>query len=138
MINRSEHLDNTYIHKQEVELRFYLSKSELEKMADKLEQHMIFTKKKYVDGIIEFRRGEWYKWGSSLVSFGVTGIEPHHAPGLWLFSAVPVIALEHATSCSVLMALLGQWLAITIGSGVMVRQLNKAGESEMKALVSAN
>ena len=73
-----------------------------------------------------------------LVSFAVTGIEPHHAPGLWLFSAIPVIALEHATSCSVLMALLGQCLAITLGSGVMVRQISKAGESEMKALVSAS
>ena len=71
-----------------------------------------------------------------LVIFGITELAHYDAPGLWLFSAVPVAALEYASVSNILLGILGQWLVIAAGCGVISKQLQQAGESETKALLS--
>ncbi|MGQ4646907.1 hypothetical protein [Lyngbya aestuarii] len=71
-----------------------------------------------------------------LASFAFFRLDPAEIPGLWLFSAVPVAAIKHATTTHVFLSLLAQWLAIALLSFQMKRQLQKAGQSTTKALSS--
>ena len=61
---------------------------------------------------------------------------PVHAPGLWLFSLLPVAATVYAKTSTILLALLAQWLGIVLLGFQLTRQLQKAGQSETKALLS--
>ncbi len=70
-----------------------------------------------------------------LVSFGVTKTLPEAMPSIWILSAVPTVALEHATITTIAWSLMGQWLAISVASGVIVRQIRQAGASETKILL---
>lgn len=74
-----------------------------------------------------------------VVPFGIAAIftiDPFQSPLLWLFSAIPVIAIEEAASSTVLWSLLGQWSAITVLVLQMQRHLGKAGESTTKQLMT--
>ena len=74
-----------------------------------------------------------------LVPFGslaVFGTFPAHAPGLWLFSLLPVAATAYAKTSTILLALLGQWLVVALIGFQLTRQLQKAGQSQTKALLS--
>ena len=74
-----------------------------------------------------------------LVPFGSLAVFetfPAHAPGLWLFSLLPVAATVYAKTSTILLALLAQWLGIALLGFQLTRQLQKAGQSETKALLS--
>lgn len=65
---------------------------------------------------------------------GFAQIEPHAAPGLWLFSFLPVVAIEYANISAVMFAVLGQFMAISLVGLQMTRKLKQAGASETKML----
>ena len=71
-----------------------------------------------------------------IVCFAFFELAPADAPGMWFFSVLPVVATKHATATTVCMSVLGQWLAMTIVGFSMTKQLQRAGESETKALLS--
>jgi hypothetical protein len=71
------------------------------------------------------------------VTFAILGMSPYDAPGLWLSTTLPLIAVEKAGLIAVCLSLLGQWTVMTVGSVMMAKQLYKAGESETKRLLSA-
>ncbi len=73
-----------------------------------------------------------------IVSFGVFRIAPDDAPWMWLFSMLPVVATEYAAATTVFLSLLGHCLAIALVGIQMTRQLQKAGESGTKALLSGH
>ncbi|MEC4983467.1 MAG: ABC transporter permease [Oscillatoria sp. PMC 1068.18] len=72
-----------------------------------------------------------------LICFAVFRIDPNLNPGVWLFSFVPVVATQYAQTTTVLLAILGEWTAILLVNFQMTKQLQKAGESETKALLSS-
>ncbi|MBZ8182791.1 ABC transporter permease [Oscillatoria salina] len=72
-----------------------------------------------------------------LICFAVFRVDPTIAPGVWLFSFVPVVATEYAKTATILLAILGEWTAIVLLNFQMTKQLQKAGESETKALWSS-
>ena len=55
---------------------------------------------------------------------------------VWLFTFLPTAALQHASISTVMIAILGQWLAIALVGFQMTRQLRQAGASETKMLFS--
>ncbi len=65
---------------------------------------------------------------------GFAELAPSNAPQLWLFSFVPTVATEYATSCAVMLAILGQCMAISLIGFQMTRKLRQAGRSETKML----
>lgn len=71
-----------------------------------------------------------------IVYFAFLSIDPSRTPWMWLFSFLPGIAAESATLSTIFLALLGQWLAIALVSFQMTKQLQKAGQSATKALLS--
>ncbi|VEP16226.1 conserved membrane hypothetical protein [Hyella patelloides LEGE 07179] len=58
------------------------------------------------------------------------GLYVGEAPLTWMFTFVPYAAIEYATPCTIALGILGQWLAITLVSLQMTRQLRQAGRSE--------
>ncbi|HEY9603317.1 MAG TPA: ABC transporter permease, partial [Allocoleopsis sp.] len=54
----------------------------------------------------------------------------------WMFSAMPWAAVENATGMSVFLAIIGQSLITGLLTLQLTRQLQKAGESSTKALLS--
>jgi hypothetical protein len=87
------------------------------------------------------KRAVWAAAGvGSLIAvpFGIAAnftLDPFQEPLLWLFSAIPVVAIEAAASSTILWSLLGQWSAITLLSVQIQRHLRKAGESTTKQLM---
>ena len=73
-----------------------------------------------------------------LVTAAWLRMSPAQAPGLWLLSALPVVATEYATGTTIFLSLLGQWLAIALVNFQMARQLRQAGKSQTKALLSGS
>lgn len=66
----------------------------------------------------------------------VLSISPYQIPGLWLFTPFAWFALEKASNATIFLALLGQWSAVTLCTIRMTRQIQRAGESSTKALMS--
>lgn len=66
----------------------------------------------------------------------VLSIAPQQIPGLWLFTPFAWFALEKASTTTIFLALLGQWSAVTLCTIRMTRQIQRAGESSTKALMS--
>jgi len=71
-----------------------------------------------------------------LAILGIFRIDPNDAPYLYFFTIIPMVGAEYATKVTVILSLLGQWLAIVGLNLQMTKQLKKAGESETKALLS--
>lgn len=67
---------------------------------------------------------------------GITRLDPHSSPAIWLFTFIPTVATKYTTMSTVIVAILGQWLAIALVSLQMTRQLRQAGASETKILLS--
>ncbi|MEQ8753876.1 MAG: ABC transporter permease [Coleofasciculus sp. G1-WW12-02] len=70
------------------------------------------------------------------IIFGFLSMSPSVEPTLWLFSAFPWASIQYAAGTSVLVALVGQSLALVLLNLQLTRQLRKAGESSTKALLS--
>ncbi|MBE9126277.1 MULTISPECIES: ABC transporter permease [unclassified Coleofasciculus] len=70
------------------------------------------------------------------IAFGFLSISPSREPAVWLFSAFPWASVEYAAGTSVLVALIGQSLAVALLNLQLTRQLRQAGESSTKALLS--
>jgi hypothetical protein len=68
--------------------------------------------------------------------FAVLSVNPEKNPIAFLFSALPQVSIHYATGMSVLFAVIGQSLAFGLLSLQLTRQLQKAGESSTKALLS--
>ena len=69
---------------------------------------------------------------------GFADIVPKDIPQLWLFSLVPTVATEYATFSGVMLAILGQFVAISLAGFQMTRLLKQAGKSETKILFEGN
>ena len=70
------------------------------------------------------------------LSFGFAEIMPRYSPGVWLFTFLPATATEYATLSTIIISVLGQWLAIALFSWQMTNRLRQAGASETKMLLS--
>ena len=70
------------------------------------------------------------------VCFGLAEIYPQTIPQAWLFSFIPTVATEYATTSAILVTMLGQWLAVALIGLQMTRKLKQAGASETKILLS--
>ena len=70
------------------------------------------------------------------VCFGLAKIYPQTIPQAWLFSFIPTVATEYATTSAILVTMLGQWLAVALIGLQMTRKLKQAGASETKMLLS--
>lgn len=70
------------------------------------------------------------------VCFGLAEIYPQTIPQAWLFSFIPTVATEYATTSAILLTILGQWLAVALIGLQMTRKLKQAGASETKMLFS--
>ena len=55
---------------------------------------------------------------------------------VWLFTFLPTAVLKHASLSTVMVAILGQWLAIALASFQIIKTLRQAGASETKILMS--
>jgi hypothetical protein len=71
-----------------------------------------------------------------LVTMGILEITPASVPIAWLFTFIPYFGIENAATSTILLSILGQWLAIAITGLQMTRHLRQAGASETKALLS--
>jgi hypothetical protein len=63
-------------------------------------------------------------------------LEPYKHPLWWMFTALPWAGMREATATSVFIAFLSQLSIFTLLSFNLKHQLNKAGQSETKALLS--
>lgn len=70
------------------------------------------------------------------LSFGFAEIMPRYSPGVWLFTFLPATATEYATLSTIIISVLGQWLAIALVSLQMTNRLRQIGASETKMLLS--
>lgn len=68
--------------------------------------------------------------------FGFLSITPLSNHSVWLFSAFPGASLAYTTGFSVFLAVIGQSLTFALLSLQFTRQLQKVGESDLKALLS--
>ena len=69
---------------------------------------------------------------------GFAEMSPQATPFVWLFSFLPAAVAEHATISNLILAVLGQWLAISLIGFQMTRRLKQAGASETKILINRN
>lgn len=69
------------------------------------------------------------------IFLGINGLYPEQAPLAWLFTFVPFIGLEQATFSTIALGVLGQWLAITLVSLQITRQLRQAGRSQTSRIL---
>ncbi|WP_019505501.1 hypothetical protein [Pleurocapsa sp. PCC 7319] len=70
------------------------------------------------------------------VCLGFAEISPHTWVQPWLFSFLPSVATEYAPLSAIMLAIFGQWLAISIIGWQMTRKLRQAGASETKMLLA--
>ncbi len=70
------------------------------------------------------------------VCLGVAELTIRTIPQVWLLSFVPITATEYVSFSAIAVAILGQWLAITVISLQMTRKLKQAGASETKILMN--
>ncbi|MEM9276929.1 MAG: hypothetical protein AAGA80_28935, partial [Cyanobacteria bacterium P01_F01_bin.143] len=68
------------------------------------------------------------------ILFAIAELTPQQAPLVWLFSFIPTVAIGEASVSALILGVLGQWLAITSVSFLMIKKLRKAGRSETKKL----
>ena len=60
----------------------------------------------------------------------------YKVPLAWLFTSFPSIAVENSTLSTICLAILGQWLAITLVSLQITKKLRQAGRSESYKIVN--
>jgi hypothetical protein len=65
---------------------------------------------------------------------GLLEILPDSVPQMWFFTFVPTVATEYGTLSNVMLAILGQWLVISLAGFQLTRKLKQAGASETKLL----
>jgi len=68
---------------------------------------------------------------------GVLSIDTTINDTAWLFSTFPWVGIEHATTTTMFMALLGEWGVLVLLNLQLTRQLRRAGESASKALFTS-
>ena len=68
--------------------------------------------------------------------FAIAELTPQNMPLVWFFSFIPSVAIEKANMSSLLLGVLGQWLAITCVSFPLIRKLRQAGRSKTFAICS--
>ena len=68
---------------------------------------------------------------------GFADIPPQHYPEIWLFTFIPLAATKYTTLPTILMSVLGQWLAISLVGLQMTRKLRQAGASETKMFLDS-
>jgi hypothetical protein len=68
------------------------------------------------------------------IILGVLSIDAYENAAVWLFSTFPWVGIEHATTTTMFMALLGEWGVLVLLNLQLTRQLRRAGESASKAL----
>ncbi len=66
----------------------------------------------------------------------VMGIEPQSHPNIWLFSTFPWAGMEHATTTTIFLPILSQFIILGLLNLKLMRQLRRAGESGTKALLT--
>jgi hypothetical protein len=71
-----------------------------------------------------------------LVTLGFLELTPDSVPIAWLFTFIPYLGIENAATSTILLSILGQWIAIALTGLQMTRHLQQAGASETKALLS--
>jgi hypothetical protein len=64
------------------------------------------------------------------------GMHPEHAAMPWMLSGFAFAAIESASKMTILLGFLGQLLVFTGLTARLTRQLRRAGESELKALMA--
>lgn len=69
------------------------------------------------------------------IIFGLLSLSPEKVAAVWLFSAFPWAAVKEATSTTVIMTVMSQWLMLALLNIQTTRQLRLAGESATKALM---
>ena len=72
------------------------------------------------------------------VCLAFAGASLGDVPLVWMFTFLPTAALEYASLSTVMIAILGQWLAIALLGFQITRQLRQAGASETKVLFSSS
>lgn len=65
----------------------------------------------------------------------INGLYPGQIPLAWFFTFVPFIGVEQATFSTIAFGILGQWLAITLVSLQITRQLRHAGRSQTSRIL---
>lgn len=68
--------------------------------------------------------------------FSLLSVTPDKVPAVWLFSALSWMAVKDASTTTVFMALVAQWLMLTLSGMQLKRQMRQAGESASKALLA--
>lgn len=71
------------------------------------------------------------------IVFGFLSIQPEKNPGVWMFSALPWVAVEHTTGITVFLSIIGQSLMLGLLNVQLTRQLRQAGESSTKAMLKS-
>ena len=71
------------------------------------------------------------------IIFSFLSVQPENNPGVWMFSAVPWVAVEHTTGMAVFLAIIGQSLMLGLLNVQLTRQLRQAGESSTKAMLKS-
>lgn len=69
------------------------------------------------------------------VYLGISRLYPGQVPLAWFFTFVPFIGVEQATFSTIAFGILGQWLAITLVSLQITRQLRQAGRSQTSRML---
>ncbi|MGC9524225.1 MAG: hypothetical protein ACP5D7_01655 [Limnospira sp.] len=67
---------------------------------------------------------------------GILQMQPEYYPLLFLLTSLPILGAEYATTLNFFTAIALQWIALTLLTLQLRRQLTKAGESETKRLIS--
>jgi hypothetical protein len=70
------------------------------------------------------------------VCLGIAQLTIKTIPQVWLLSFVPLAATKYVSFAGIALAILGQWLAISVISLQMTRKLKQAGASSTKILMS--
>lgn len=68
------------------------------------------------------------------LTLSLLSLWPQEFPVLWLFSAFPLLAVSHASPVTILAGLLGHFSILGLLAFQLTRQLQKAGESNLKTL----
>ena len=68
------------------------------------------------------------------VCLSFAGIYPNDTPQLWLFGFLPTVATEYATISAIMLAILGQVVAVSLLGWQTTKILKQAGKSETRIL----
>lgn len=72
-----------------------------------------------------------------MIGMGLLGAHPGNKTALlWLFSAMPIAAMEHASFTTIVIGFLAHLSTLTLLLARQTYQLRRAGESELKALMA--